>query len=194
LAAERSAGRDRRGDLTIVLAAFCFGSTFPVTKEVLGGTGPFAVVALRFLLGGVLLVPFALRRPSAPGEGRAALWCALGLFIGDIQRLSDLSMRISSPRRRRLRQADHEEIGGAHCPPNRQFPVRARRYVLLVQPRFKTIGHQAAIERADFGLVDTRVAQEHSRPLRAALHQPTMMPIRQALAADSRGCVSFPWL
>ena len=63
-------------------AALCFGSTFPVTKEALGDAGPYAVVALRFLLGGLLLVPFALRRPGAANEGVAVAWCSVALFAG----------------------------------------------------------------------------------------------------------------
>ena len=48
----------------VLAAAVCFGSTFPVTKEVLDGAGPYAVVGLRFLLGGLVLLPWARRRPS----------------------------------------------------------------------------------------------------------------------------------
>jgi drug/metabolite transporter (DMT)-like permease len=63
-------------------AALCFGSTFPVTKEALGEVGPYGVVALRFLLGGLVLLPFALRRPAAITEGRAVAWASLWLFAG----------------------------------------------------------------------------------------------------------------
>ena len=61
----------------------CFGATFPVTKEALGEVGPYAVVGLRFLLGGLVLLPFALRRPSAPRTERAAVgWASLWLLAG----------------------------------------------------------------------------------------------------------------
>ncbi|MDQ3106607.1 MAG: DMT family transporter [Actinomycetota bacterium] len=66
-------------------AALCFGSTFPVTKEALEGTGPYAVVGLRFAAGGFLALPFALRRPrltTAAVEGRAVAWCSLALLAG----------------------------------------------------------------------------------------------------------------
>ena len=71
----------------MLLAALCFGSTFPVTKEALGAVGPYGVVALRFLLGGLVLLPFALRRPvAAPTdretERRAVAWAALWLLAG----------------------------------------------------------------------------------------------------------------
>jgi drug/metabolite transporter (DMT)-like permease len=66
----------------VIAAALCFGSTFPVTKEALGDAGPFAVVGLRFLAGGVVLLPFAWRRPAAPVERVAVAWCSLALFAG----------------------------------------------------------------------------------------------------------------
>ena len=66
-----------------MLAALCFGSTFPVTKEALDDIGPYAVVGLRFLLGGLVLLPFALRRPSAVRTELVAVgWAALWLLAG----------------------------------------------------------------------------------------------------------------
>jgi drug/metabolite transporter (DMT)-like permease len=65
-----------------VAAALCFGSTFPVTKEALGDAGPYAVVGVRFLAGGLALLPFAWRRPRSPSEVRAVAWCSLALFAG----------------------------------------------------------------------------------------------------------------
>ncbi|HVF31542.1 MAG TPA: DMT family transporter [Acidimicrobiales bacterium] len=78
-AAER--GR-RHGDLLVLAAALCFGSTFPVTKEALDDVGPYALVALRFLAGGLLLLPWALRRPPGEREGRAVAWCSVALLAG----------------------------------------------------------------------------------------------------------------
>jgi drug/metabolite transporter (DMT)-like permease len=49
---------------------------------VLGDAGPYAVVAVRFLAGGVLALPFAMRRPSVAGEGRAVVACSVPLFAG----------------------------------------------------------------------------------------------------------------
>lgn len=60
----------------------CFGATFPVTKQVLGDTGAYAVVSIRFLAGAAVLAPWARRRPPAPGERRAALWCSAALLAG----------------------------------------------------------------------------------------------------------------
>jgi drug/metabolite transporter (DMT)-like permease len=65
-----------------VLAALCFGSTFPVTKEALGDAGPYAVVAIRFILGGLVLLPFAVRRPAAEGEWSAIVRCSGALLAG----------------------------------------------------------------------------------------------------------------
>ena len=73
---------DRRGHLAVVAAALCLGSTFPVTKEALGDAGPYAVLALRFLPGGLVLLPFARRRPRAAVEAVAVAWCSLALFAG----------------------------------------------------------------------------------------------------------------
>jgi drug/metabolite transporter (DMT)-like permease len=73
----------RRGHLAVVLAALCFGSTFPVTKEALGEIGPYAVVGIRFLLGGLVLLPFARRQPgSGRTEAVAVAWCSLALLSG----------------------------------------------------------------------------------------------------------------
>ena len=69
----------------VLAAAVCFSSTFAVTKEALEGAGPYAVASLRFLAGGVVLLPFALRRRSgaAPAdEARAVLWCSAALLAG----------------------------------------------------------------------------------------------------------------
>lgn len=69
----------------MLAAAVCFSSTFAVTKEALDGAGPYAVASLRFLAGGVVLLPFALRRPSGvppAAEVRAALWCSAALLAG----------------------------------------------------------------------------------------------------------------
>lgn len=43
---------------------------------------PYALVTIRFLCGGALALPWALRRPPAAGEGRAALTCAVPLLAG----------------------------------------------------------------------------------------------------------------
>lgn len=69
----------------MLLAAVCFSSTFAVTKEALEGAGPYAVASLRFLAGGAVLVPFALRRPAGvpPAvEVRAVGWCSAALLAG----------------------------------------------------------------------------------------------------------------
>ena len=40
------------------------------------------MVALRFLIGGVVLLPVALRRPRSSSEPAAVGWCSLALFAG----------------------------------------------------------------------------------------------------------------
>ena len=56
-----------------------------MTKEALGDAGPYAVVALRFLVGGLVLLPFAWRRPRTASEPAAIAWCSLALFAGYVQ-------------------------------------------------------------------------------------------------------------
>lgn len=53
-----------------------------MTKEALDGGGPYAVTALRFVVGGVVLLPWAWRRARAEGEGRAVLLCSAALLAG----------------------------------------------------------------------------------------------------------------
>jgi drug/metabolite transporter (DMT)-like permease len=51
----------------------------------LDGVGPYALVGLRFLLGGLVILPWALRRPAgvtAAVEVRAVAWCSAVLLTG----------------------------------------------------------------------------------------------------------------
>jgi drug/metabolite transporter (DMT)-like permease len=51
-----------RGILALLCATLIWGSTFVVTQSVLGEAGPFTVTVLRFLIGFVVLSPFAYRQ------------------------------------------------------------------------------------------------------------------------------------
>ena len=48
----------------------------------LDDAGPYAVVGLRFLLGGLVVLPWAWRRPPATGEAGAVAWCSVVLAAG----------------------------------------------------------------------------------------------------------------
>ncbi|MEY2569647.1 MAG: hypothetical protein QOE35_4176 [Actinomycetota bacterium] len=66
----------------IVAAAVLFGTTFVVVKDAVVDAQPVPFLAVRFLLGGLVTLPFALRRPSRPGEVRAGVLCGLALLSG----------------------------------------------------------------------------------------------------------------
>jgi drug/metabolite transporter (DMT)-like permease len=77
------AGRDRvLPHLALVLAAFFFGTTFLVVKDAVAQAEPVPFLAVRFLIGAVLMWPLARRSPSAPGATRAGLLCGLALLAG----------------------------------------------------------------------------------------------------------------
>ncbi|MEO7572479.1 MAG: DMT family transporter [Acidimicrobiales bacterium] len=72
----------RRGDLALVVAALCFGSTFVVVQDAVGRVEPVPFLAVRFLLGALVLWPLARRRPSSPGEVRDGLLAGGALLVG----------------------------------------------------------------------------------------------------------------
>lgn len=56
-------GANRWLDLGLLYCAAIWGSTFIVVKDALSGVHPVAMVAIRFGLAALLLLPWALRRP-----------------------------------------------------------------------------------------------------------------------------------
>jgi drug/metabolite transporter (DMT)-like permease len=69
--------------LALVGSAFFFGTTFVVVKDAVEKAGPVPFLAVRFLIGAALVVPFARRRPAlGPGGVRAAVLCGLALLAG----------------------------------------------------------------------------------------------------------------
>jgi drug/metabolite transporter (DMT)-like permease len=74
--------RLRRGDLALVVAAICFGSTFLVVQDAVALVEPIPFLAVRFLLGAVALWPLARRRPSTPGEVRDGALAGIALVLG----------------------------------------------------------------------------------------------------------------
>ena len=77
--------RTYKADALLLLAAFIWGTTFVAQRTGMEHTGPFAFNASRFLLGAILLLPVALKRPGiAPLAQTFKTGTILGiiLFLG----------------------------------------------------------------------------------------------------------------
>ena len=72
----------RGGDLALVVAAICFGTTFVVVQEAIKHVEPVPFLAVRFTVAALILWPLARRRPSTPGEVRDGLMAGTALVIG----------------------------------------------------------------------------------------------------------------
>ncbi len=72
----------RRGDLALVAAAICFGSTFLVVQDAVERVEPIPFLAVRFLIGAAALWPLARRQPASPGELRDGFLAGLALVAG----------------------------------------------------------------------------------------------------------------
>src|SRR4051794_11831013 len=72
--------------VAVVAAAVLFGSTFFVVKDAVADVGPVPFLGVRFLIGALVLAPFARggrgRRPRQPGLLRAGALCGLALAAG----------------------------------------------------------------------------------------------------------------
>ncbi len=66
----------------LVFVAFLFGTSFVVVKGALDHIDPIPFLALRYLFATLALAPFALLRPSQPGELRAGLITGLTYLAG----------------------------------------------------------------------------------------------------------------
>ena len=80
----------------LVGAAFLFGTTFVTVKSAIRHAEPIPFLGARFAVGVLVLVPFARRRPSAPGEGRRAAWAGLALLSGYVLQTIGLRYTTSS--------------------------------------------------------------------------------------------------
>lgn len=78
----RLASHPRLGDLALVVAAICFGSTFLVVQDAVALVEPIPFLAVRFLVGAAALAPLARRRPSSPGEVRDGMAAGVALVAG----------------------------------------------------------------------------------------------------------------
>ena len=63
-----------RAHACLVGAAFIFGTTFVTVKSAIGHARPIPFLGARFLVGVLVVAPFAARRPATKGETRGAGW------------------------------------------------------------------------------------------------------------------------
>jgi drug/metabolite transporter (DMT)-like permease len=77
--ARLSGGGRHGGVVALLIAVTIWGSTFVVTKSVLGEAGPFFVTAARFFIGLAVLLPFALRAGFRFGLATRPVFLLFGL-------------------------------------------------------------------------------------------------------------------
>ena len=68
--------------LALLAAGVLFGTTFVVVKDAVADVQPVPFLAVRFLLGGLVMLPLAARAPSRPGEMRAGVLAGSALLAG----------------------------------------------------------------------------------------------------------------
>ena len=71
-----------RAHACLVGAAFIFGTTFVTVKSAIGHAQPIPFLGARFLVGALVVAPFAARRPATKGETRGAGSAGLALLSG----------------------------------------------------------------------------------------------------------------
>jgi drug/metabolite transporter (DMT)-like permease len=70
------------GTAALVGAGLLFGTTFVVMQDAIERAEVLPFLAVRFAVGALVLLPFALGRPSAPGELRVGIVAGLCLLVG----------------------------------------------------------------------------------------------------------------
>jgi drug/metabolite transporter (DMT)-like permease len=80
----RGALQERRGDLALVVAAICFGSTFIVVQGAVERVEPIPFLAVRFLIAAATLWPLARRRPARTDDLRHGISAGVALLVGYI--------------------------------------------------------------------------------------------------------------
>ncbi|HZN13275.1 MAG TPA: DMT family transporter [Acidimicrobiales bacterium] len=68
----------------MLAAGVLFGSTFVVMKDAVVDVEPIPFLAARFLIGALVLAPFAVRQPRSPGVTRAGAFAGVALLVGYI--------------------------------------------------------------------------------------------------------------
>lgn len=74
--------REHRGDLALIGAAVCFGTTFLVVQDAVGQVEPLPFLGVRFAIGALVLWPLARRRPATPDVLRHGLMSGVALTAG----------------------------------------------------------------------------------------------------------------
>src|SRR5688500_743429 len=81
----------------VAAAAFLFGTTFVVMQDAVEEVEPVPFLAVRFLIGALVLAPFARRRPARqPGLARAGVAAGLVLALGYVFQTTGLQYTESS--------------------------------------------------------------------------------------------------
>jgi drug/metabolite transporter (DMT)-like permease len=71
-----------QADVALVIAAFFFGTTFLVVQDAVEDADPVPFLAVRFLIGGLVLGVVGRRRPATPGERRDGVAAGVALLVG----------------------------------------------------------------------------------------------------------------
>ncbi|MCU1455555.1 MAG: Threonine/homoserine efflux transporter RhtA [Acidimicrobiales bacterium] len=87
---------ERRATAALVLAGFLFGSTFLVVKDAVERAAVLPFLSSRFLIGGLVLLPVALRRPPSRDEVRHGILAGLCLLAGYVLQTIGLQWTTSS--------------------------------------------------------------------------------------------------
>lgn len=85
----------RSGDLALVAAAVCFGTTFVVVQSAVSRVEPLPFLAVRFGIASLALWPLARRRPATPGELRDGLAAGAALTAGYV--LQTVGLQYTAP-------------------------------------------------------------------------------------------------
>jgi drug/metabolite transporter (DMT)-like permease len=86
----------RRGDVALVVAAICFGSTFIAVQGAVERVEPIPFLAVRFLIGAAALWPLARRRRSTPYVVRDGLTAGAALLVGYVLQTTGLQYTSSA--------------------------------------------------------------------------------------------------
>jgi drug/metabolite transporter (DMT)-like permease len=89
------AGGRWRADVALVVAAFFFGTTFVVVQDAVAEADPVPFLAVRFLIGGVVLAVLARGRLSTQHEVRHGLLAGAALLVGYV--LQTVGLQYTSP-------------------------------------------------------------------------------------------------
>ena len=82
--------RERRGDVALVVAAICFGSTFVAVQGAVEQVEPIPFLAVRFLIAAVVLWLIGRRRPARPHERRDGTVAGVALLLGYVLQTTGL--------------------------------------------------------------------------------------------------------